>query len=674
LVIVGYIVRFVEAWFCGFVLCSILAAQNHTAYRIDTFAGGGTPGGEVATLASFSDIASLAVDLAGNVYFETGQIILRLNMDGTLTHIAGNGTIGSSGDGGPATQAQLGYQGWVAVDVSGNVYFSDWVGARVRKISDGIITTIAGGGTLSGDNVPAIQAQLSDPQGIAVDSQGNIYIADSGTDTIRKISGGIISTIAGNGTRGYSGDGGPSLAAQFITPGALAIDSASNLYVADIGNNRIRRIANDGTISTVAGTGIVGYSGPTGDNGPAVAADLNMPVLSGIATDTSGNLYISSNDAIRKVSSGIIQTVAGVGPAGSNGYEGDGGPANQGLLSLPSGVAVDLAGTLYIGSSGYGFDDARIRKVSQGIITTAAGGGFANGDSGAATAAQFNVPTGLALDAGGNLYIADSDNYRIRRVSNGIVDTVAGTGTAFTGDTGDGGLAINATFTQPEGVFIDTSGNLFISDSSSAIRKVVKGVVNTVAGQGAQRSELNNDTIFVVASDGTIYTADLFLSVIHKISNGVVTTFAGNGTPGYSGDNGPATSAQLNTPWGLALDSAGDLYIADSRNGAIRKVSSGIISTVVTGLSFPQAMAIDAAGNLYVCDGFLVKKVANGVVTTIAGGGPSFGDGGPATLAQFKTPSGIAVDALGRVYVSDASNNRIRLLTPLARIPPVKRR
>ncbi len=178
----------------------------------------------------------------------------------------------------------------------------------------------------------------------------------------------------------------------------------SNLYVADPGNNRIRRIARDGTISTVAGTGAVNNGAPRGDNGPATKSDLSMYALSGIATDTAGNLYISSNDAIRKVVNGVITTIAGVGPSGSNGYEGDGGPATQGLLSLPTSVAVDNAGNIYIGSSGYGFDDARIRKVSNGIITTAAGGGSEVGDYGPATAAQLNAPVGLALDTAGDLY------------------------------------------------------------------------------------------------------------------------------------------------------------------------------------------------------------------------------------------------------------------------------
>jgi sugar lactone lactonase YvrE len=653
-----------KVWIAGFALSTLLAAQTDTVYRIDTFAGGGTPDGELATTASFQDIASLAVDKAGNVYFETGQIILRLDTDGTLTHIAGNGTIGCAGDGGAATQAQLGYQGVVAVDLSGNVYFADWVCGRVRRIFNGIITTIAGGGVQSGDNVPATQAEMIRPQGLAIDLQGDIFVSDTVTEKVRKISNGIITTVGGNGTPGFSGDGGPALDAQFRDPEALAIDSASNLYVVDPGNNRVRRIAGDGTISTVAGSGTIGYNGPTGDNGPATSADLNMYALSGIATDAAGSLYISSNDAIRKVVNGIITTVAGVGPSGSNGNEGDGGPATQGLLSLPTGVAVDASGNLYIGSSGYGSDDARIRKVSQGIITTAAGGGFSIGDGGAAMTAQLSTPDGLALDAAGNLYIADASNDRIRRVSSGIITTVAGTGTSFTGDTGDGGPAVDATFDQPEGVFIDSLGALFISDASEAIRKVANGVVNSIAGQGSERSELDNDEVFGVGTDGSIYTTDLFENVIHKISNGVVTTFAGNGTAGYSGDNGPATMAQLNTPWGLALDAAGNLYIADYGNGAIRKVSNGIISTVASGLGYPQAMAFDAAGNLFVCDAFVVLRISGGIVTTIAGGGPSFGDGGPALLAQFDGLGGIAVDAAGRVFASDTNNNRVRVLTP----------
>ncbi len=645
---------------CGFVLCAALRGQTYTAYNIGTFAGGGLPVNIPGKLASLSGFISVAVDTSGNIYFETGEVILRMGSDGILTHVAGNGAIGKDGDGGPAISAQLGYQGAIALDSARNIYITDFLAKRVRKISNGIITTFAGGGDSLADNVPATQAQLISPQGVAVDSSGVVYISEGAR--IRKVMNGVITTIAGNnGAYGFSGDGGAAVNAQLASPLALAVDAAGDLYFVDLGNNRVREISH-GIISTVAGTGNIGYYGPVGDGGPATSADLNMFALSGLATDLVGNLYIATNNCVRRVSNGTITTVAGIGPDGSSGNNGDGGPATQGRIGIPAGVAVDFAGNLYFGDAGFGSNDARIRKVSGGTISTVSGGGFSLGDGGPAVQAQLSGPVGLALDPASNLYIADSGNNRVRRVSNGIITTVAGTGTSFVGDTGDGGPALDAAFIQPTGLGFDGAGNLLIADNSFAIRKVANGFVNAFAGGGSQKDRLNNDTRFVVAGDGTVYASDIFRSVINKISNGVISTIVGTGTAGYSGDNAPAINAQLSHPNGLALDSAGALYIADSDNGVIRKVANGIITTVASGFTQPMWIAFDSAGNLYVSDVFLVKKVSQGFVTTIAGGGAVFGDGGPATIAHLTAPQGIAADATGNVYFSDG--DRVRVLIP----------
>ena len=299
------------------------------------------------------------------------------------------------------------------------------------------ITTVAGIGTggYSGDGGQATSAQLYDPFAVAVDAQGSLYISDTSNHRVRKVSNGVITTVAGTGTKGYSGDGGQATSAQLYYPEGIAVDGQGNVYIADEYNHRIRKVTPDGIITTVAGTGTLGYSG---DGGQATSAQLNYPY--GVAVDGQGNVYIADDDnnRIRKVTTdGIITTVAGTGTAGDTG---DGGQATSAQIYDPYAVAVDAQGNLYIGEdSGH-----RVRKVSGGVITTVAGTGTKgfSGDGGQATSAQLYYPDGVAVDAAGNLYIADEYNHRIRKVSGGIITTVAGTGTE--GFSGDGGPAISA--------------------------------------------------------------------------------------------------------------------------------------------------------------------------------------------------------------------------------------
>ncbi|RKT54564.1 RICIN domain-containing protein [Saccharothrix australiensis] len=339
-----------------------------------------------------------------------------------------------------------------------------------------------------------------------------------------------ITTVAGTGTAAFGGDDGPATTARLNTPRGLAADRAGTLYLADTDNHRIRRITPNGTITTVAGTGAGGFGG---DHGPATAARLNWPIA--VAVDSTGALYIAdyANHRVRKVApDGTITTVAGTGTAG---YGGDNGPATAAALKSPMGVALDSAGALYIADR----DNHRVRKVTaDGRITTVAGTGAAGfgGDDGPATAAALKSPTRVALDSAGTLYLADSGNHRLRKVTpDGTITTVAGTGTA--GSSGDNGPAANATLNNPFGIAVDHDGTLYLAD-------------------------FDNHRVRRITPDGTI------------------TTVAGTGTAGSSGDNGPATAAQLKNPQDVALDSAGALYLAEAHNHRVRRV----VTARVTGL------------------------------------------------------------------------------------------
>ena len=595
--------------------------------------------------------------------------------------VAGNGTPGFSGDNGLATNAQLNYPNGVALDAAGDLYIADSGNHRVRKVSNGVISTVAGGGSVLGDNGPATAAQLYYPTGVAVDTAGNLYIADSVHYRIRKVSDGVIATVAGNGEYGYSGDNGPATSAQLATPTGVAVDTASNLYIADAYNNRIRKVSS-GVIATVAGTATQGYSG---DNGPASSAQLNNPT--GVAVDAAGSLYIadSNNNRVRRVTGGLIATVAGGGNV-----LGDNGPATSAQLSDPYGVAVDASGNLYIGDNANG----RVRKVANGVITTVAGG-ILLGNNSPAVGSQMIHPLGVAVDSAGNLYIADSDNNLVRKVAKGVMTTVAGNGTS--GFSGDNGPATNAQLDLPQAVAVDSAGNLYIADGGNArVRKVSGGVITTVAGGGLSCCTLGDNGPatsanltpqgVAVDSAGNLYIADSLNNRIRMVSNGLITTVAGSGDNSFGGDGGPATSirAGLYNPEGVAVDAAGDLYIADTFNNEIRKVSNGIITTVAGRLTFgvgcgngsatsaalfyPQAVAVDAAGNLYIADtdDNCIRKVSGGTITTLAGTGTQgfSGDNAPSILAQVDNPEGVAVDAAGNVYIADSYSDRVRILTP----------
>src|SRR5271157_3160449 len=629
-------------------------------------------------------LQGVCADSQGNVYAaDSGNnIVVRISPGGVLTVMAGNGAAGYSGDGGPATSTSLNGPMGVAVDSAGNLYIADTGNNRIRKVSGGTITTVAGNGkqAFSGDGGPAASASLWTPSGVAVDSAGNLYIADTLNDRIRKVSGGTITTVAGSGIWGFSGDGGPATSASLYGPWGVAADSAGNLYIADWQNNRIRKVTG-GTITTVAGNGVFASSG---DGGSATGASLGNP--QGVAVDSAGNLYIADTcgERIRRVSGGTITTIAGNGGVG---VSGDGGPAISASLNYPSGVALDSAGNLYIADTA----NYRIRKVSGGTIATVGGNGVFSysGDGGPATSGSLNSPMGVALDSAGNLYIADSANNRVRKVSGGTITTVAGSGTL--GFAGDGGPATSASLWGPSAVAVDSAGNLYIADyGNNRIRKVTAGTITTVAGNGyggysgdggpATSALLYGPEGLALDSAGNLYIADTYNNRIRRVSGGTITTVAGNGNQGSSGDGGPATSASLTLPSGVAVDSAANLYIADAGNGRVRKVSWGTITTVAgngalafsgdggpatsASLYTPEGVALDSAGNLYIADlgHNRIRRVSGGTITTAAGNGnQSFsGDGGPATSASLNRPWGLALDSAGDLYIADYGSNRIR--------------
>ncbi|WP_263352842.1 FG-GAP-like repeat-containing protein [Acidicapsa acidisoli] len=623
----------------------------------------------------------------------SAQYLIDSSSSSFIYTVAGSGIFGYSGDGGPATAADLNDPVGTALDTAGNLYIADADNNVIRKVSagTGVISTVAGTGVAgySGDSGAATSAALSSPSNVALDSAGNLYIADSGNNVIRKVMAttGVITTVAGNGTSGYSGDNGAAASAELNYPTGIALDGSGNLYIADSYNNRIREVtAKTGTITTVAGNG---QFGSTGDGGPATSATFEFP--KGVATDSAGNLYIAGyyDNVIRKVnaSNGVISTVAGNGfGAGRDegGYTGDGGPATNAELYWPESVAVDGVGNLYIADS----YNQVIRKVtaSSGIITTIVGNGYScrslGGDGGPATDAALCYPMGVSLDSAGNLYIADSSVSQIRKATVSSIPPTASTASPV--------------FSVAAGTYA-TPQTLTITDSTpgAAIYVTTDGTSPTTFGAEYNGPISVSGTVTVQAlalAPGNLSSTPVKAKyTITSPPAAVISTVTGNGVFGSSGVGGPATSAQIGLPQGLAFDGAGNLYIADAGNSVVWMVSAktGVLSIAAGNGTFgysgdggpatnaqfdsPQAVAIDSDGNLYIADSFnqVVRKVtaSTGVISTIAGihyqiGTPGqIGDGGPATAAFLNSPNGLALDSAGNLYISDAGHNAVRMVS-----------
>jgi cysteine-rich repeat protein len=649
--------------------------------------------GDTATSVGMAYPHGVAVDAAGNVYVAdlNNNRVRRVDAAGRITTIAGNGTISTAGDGGQATSSGLWHPTGVAVDGLGNLYIADKDAHRVRRVDpNGIITTVAGDGTQGfvGDGGAAINAKLYYPIAVAVDGLGNLYIADSGNHRIRRVDTmGTITTLAGNGTPGFSGDGGVATSAQLNSPSGIVHDGAGRLYIADTANHRIRRLElGVGFIYPVAGNGTPGYSG---DGGDARLAQLRNPF--GVAYE-SGALLVADTDnhRIRRIDLSLatpsIATVAGTG---MQGYGGDGGAATSARLSFPRGVAVEASGGIFIADH----DNQRIRRMTGGQISTFAGNGTHGyrPEGTAATSVALIFPARVAFDAAGNGYVADTHGHRIRRVEpTGAMTTIAGTG--IFGSSGDGGPASAAQLAQPHGILVDAAGVIYIADTSNhRIRRIAtNGTITTIAGTGifgsggddgpATSAQLAFPYDVAIDASGNLYIADGSNHRIRRIATtGTITTIAGTGTAGYAGDNAAATSAQLRNPHDVELDGAGNLYIADTDNHVIRRIdTNGTITTIAgTGtagysgdgvaitapLSSPFGIALDAAGALYIGDSGnnRIRRVSGGMIATVAGVGTvgHHGDGGAATSAQMQRPYGVVVRN-GSLYFADNFNSLIR--------------
>jgi Bacterial Ig-like domain (group 3) len=715
----------------------------------DAVAGFSGDGG-LATAAKLDNPNSVAVDSAGDLFIsdeDNNRIREVVKSSGDIITIAGTGVAGYSGDNGLATLAKIDSPRGLSVDSSGDVFYADAIQNRVREIvaATGDIITVAGTGTagFSGDNGLATAAKINTPRFVGVDAAGDLFIADNVNNRVREVvkASGDIITIAGTGGAGFSGDGGLATAAKLDLPNGIAVDSAGDVFFGDTGNYRVREVVKaTGDIITVAGDGIDGYSG---DHGPATAAELNS--VGRLSIDPAGDLFLTDqgDDVIREVTPGVSVTVSGsqtlqtvisvsvststvginqsvtftatVTNLSAGGTVPNGGTVffydqngEIGTATLVDGEAILTvsnlgAGTFtvtvsYNGTTSYGSSGAETIITAVGI-----GAPGYEGDNGPASAAELDGPSGMAFDSAGDLFFTDNFNNVVREVvkATGDVITVAGNGLA--GYSGDGGPATAAELYGPDGVAVDSAGDLFIADAkNNVVREVVQatGDIITVAGDGtagysgdnglATAAELNNPRTVAVDSVGDLFIADRGNSVIREVvkATGDIITVAGTGTAGYSGDNGPATGAELNHPFYVALDSAGDLFIADTGNNRIREVikSSGDIITfagngtaaangdggpaTAAGVGDPHGLAFDAAGDLFIAEQSynVVREVvkATGDVITVAGNGLAgySGDGGPATAAELDNPYRVAVDSAGDLFIADGYNQVIREVTP----------
>ena len=684
---------FVGIWAVGFcLLCSLgVQGQTYTQNYIYTIAGGGAVPTSPLNLDLPGPTAAIK-DAAGNIYIAAADTayVYKLSTTGTVSVFAGRGYGGYSNDGKLAINALIGGVTGLAIDKGGNIYLADAAGSRIRKVTPaGIISTVAGNGVkcdhagVCGDGGPALSANLNLPESVALDSAGNIYIADmsdnriravnTGTTTITiagvSIGPGVIKTIAGNsqacpnsqGTKPTCGDGGPANQAYLTMPYGVTVDSAGNIYIADTRDQEIRLVAaGQNTITTFAGNGLSCFNQKNGcgDGGPPTSALLWSP--KGVFADAAGNVYIADTNSnrIRYVAKGSNVITTLVDNTGTWGFSGDGAAATAALTDGPVGVFVDSSGNMLVADTG----NQVIRQVTAGgtpIISTIAGGSM-GGDGGLPTKAVLASPWDVAKDAAGDLYIVDQGNNRIRKItnpglSNAVITTVVGTGQA--GYTGDGGPATSATLNGPSAIALDGAGNLYIVDANNlVVRAVNTGASSITLGTvtiapGAIATVFGNNTMSCVPTSGcgdggsplgAIFQGPLFVALDSSnnvyvsdyqggkvrewnISTNLVSTVAGTGFQGYQGNGGTATLARIDHPAGLVVQSNGNVVIDDQWADTVQYVSAGIINTYALNTNAKFA-----------------------------------GDGGPCPAGSMFNPLALAINTADDVFISGGNDNLVQ--------------
>lgn len=656
--------------------------------EISTYAGGGNGEGFPALEGVLIAPAGITDDGEGSVYIADprGNRIRRVSADGIMNTVAGTGFSAFGGDGGPATAASLSLPNDVAVGVDGSVYIADTYNDRIRRIdASGTIETVVGGGVLRpsmSDGMPGRAVDLWYPAAVESLPDGAIAFTNSGFNAVMLLdTQGKIRVLAGTGTRGFSGDGGSATSARLDNPTGLASAGDGTLYVADTGNDRIRKIDPSGMITTIAGGGT-----EFADDIPATSAVLRDPT----ALDLHGNRLLvadTNHNRIRSIDSdGYIRLVAGSG--GSCRDVRDGAPAEEVCLPGPRGVRALADGSI-LASAYYAY---RVIGISDGVARHFAGNGSTTfvGDGHEARRAVIMEPRGLDIAPDGSLLIAETVRGRVRRIgSDGIITTLAGTTPGFSGD---GGPATAAQLRDPYGVTAGPDGSVYVADTSNRrIRKVDStGIITTVAGGGSCRDGdggpataafLNSPKDVAFDPAGNLYIAEV--SRIRKIDpNGTISTFAGSRDSGFNGDGRQALDTWFSRPHSLDFNSLGELIIADTFNSRIRKVAlDGTVTTLAGGgvtyaadvpsagtpasmssLRQPMSLRVDDLDRIFIADtnSHQVKMIDDsGAIWTVAGGpvyDDTYGDGRDARTAHLHYPAGLAIDASGNLFVSDSDH------------------
>jgi sugar lactone lactonase YvrE len=549
---------------------------------VTTLAGDRSPGDSDGTgaAARFDSPSGIAVDATGTIIVADtfNHTVRKVTPDGVVTTFVGTAGVPGAADGHrPTGVFNMPYG--IATGPTGDIYVADSENHTIRRIDhDGNVSTIAGAALTPGTADGAgITARFSRPFGLAVDGSGNIYVADTSNHTIRKISaGGDVSTLAGvAGSLGLAD--GAGAAARFTFPTSIELAPEGKLYVTDWGNKLIRTVTANGVVATVAGDPLGGHT-----DGRGRSALFRTPYDLAVAADGAVYVADSVNYTIRKVTGDVVTTLAGAAPLREGNID---GPAPVARLTYPYGVTAGLDGTLFITGGGVG---TPIRKVSpSGVVTTIAGRYDERGSAdGPGASARFQAASALALGPNGVLYVADTENHTVRAITpDGVVSTVAGAA----GQKGlVNGLAADARFDEPAGVAVDAVGNVFVGDRRNhVIRKIApNGTVSTFAG-----GVFNGPSGLAFDSSGYLYVADQWAAAVFVVaSNGSISKLAGEGTQGFA--DGVGAAARFSNPTALALDSTNNVYVADSGNGRIRKITPAGVVTTIAGAGYQAGVLL----------------------------------------------------------------------------------